>query len=94
MPYFVYILASRPRGVLYAGITNDLPRRIFEHREGHADGFTKRFQVKHLVYAESHDDVLEAIAREKRIKRWKREWKIDLIERTNPDWNDLYENIL
>lgn len=94
MPYFVYILASRPRGVLYVGITNDPARRIYQHREGLADGFTKRFQVKHLVYVESHDDVRDAIAREKRIKRWKRDWKIELVERTNPDWNDLYENIL
>lgn len=94
MPYYVYILASRPNGVLYVGITNDLARRIYEHREGLAEGFTKRFQVKRLVYIEAHDDVREAIAREKRIKRWKRSWKIELIERTNPNWDDLYERVL
>ena len=91
MAYYVYILASGQNGTLYVGVTNNLVRRIFEHKEGIADGFTKRHGVKTLVYVEMHDDIETAILREKRIKRWKRAWKLELIERDNPNWNDLYE---
>ncbi len=90
MTYYVYILASRPGGTLYVGVTNDLVRRTYEHREGQADGFTKTHGVKTLVYFEPHADIEHAIAREKRLKRWRRAWKIQLIERDNPDWRDLY----
>ena len=77
--YFVYILASRRNGTLYVGVTNDLVRRIFEHREGKVEGFTKRYEVHRLVCFERHGDIQEAIAREKRLKRWRRDWKIELI---------------
>jgi len=89
MSYFVYILASRKHGTLYVGVTNDIARRVDEHRTGIASGFTKKYRVHRLVYAETHDDVNEAIGREKAIKEWKRAWKVQLIENTNPEWEDL-----
>ena len=89
-PFFVYILASGLGGTLYVGVTNDLGRRVVEHRQGIADGFTKRHKVFTLVYFEEFGDIREAIAREKRLKHWNRAWKIRLIEERNPDWNDLY----
>jgi putative endonuclease len=94
MRYWVYIVANRPGGTLYAGVTNDLVRRTFEHREGLVDGFTKRYGVKVLVYFEQHDTAIAAIQREKNIKHWPREWKIDLIRSTNPEWRDLYDDIV
>ena len=93
MTYWVYILASRPRGTLYVGVTNDLLRRVTEHRDGLVEGFTRDYDIKMLVYFEPHDSVTEAIAREKRIKRWARAWKIDLIRSKNPDWRDLFEDL-
>ena len=93
MTYFTYIMASKRNGTLYVGVTNDLVRRIYEHRESLADGFTKKHGVKTLVYFESHDDIARAIQREKNLKRWRRAWKIDLIEKANPAWDDLYETI-
>jgi len=92
--YWVYILASRPRGTLYVGMTNDLVRRVYEHREGLADGFTKEHGVKTLVYYEQHTTAITAIQREKNIKRWSRKWKIDLIRSLNPDWRDLWDDIM
>lgn len=89
MSYFVYILASRKHGTLYVGVTNDIARRIDEHRRGIASGFTKKYRVHQLVYAETHDDANEAIGREKAIKEWKRAWKVQLIEKANPEWEDL-----
>ena len=94
MSYWVYILASHAGGTLYVGVTNDLVRRIYEHREGLAEGFTHKYGVKRLVYFEPHGSILAAIQREKNIKHWSREWKIDLIVRDNPDWRDLYEDII
>jgi putative endonuclease len=94
MQFWVYILASRPGGTLYVGVTNDLIRRIYEHREGLAEGFTRRYGVKMLVYYERHDTAVAAIQREKNIKHWSREWKIDLILSLNPDWRDLYDDIV
>jgi putative endonuclease len=91
--YYVYILASRIGGTLYIGVTNDLVRRVFEHRSKVVDGFTKKYDVWRLVYYEQFEDVEAAIHREKRLKKWKREWKIDLIEKTNPSWIDLYPTI-
>ena len=91
--YFVYIVASKRNGTLYVGMTNDLFRRIWEHREGLIDGFTKEHGVKHLVHYETYEDVNVAIHREKRLKKWKRQWKIDLIQRDNLEWNDLYEQM-
>ena len=93
MPYYVYILSNRPRGRLYVGVTNDLARRTWEHRESAVDGFTKRYNVKTLVYMEQHEDIREAIAREKKLKRWRRAWKLALIEGENPAWRDLFDEI-
>jgi putative endonuclease len=94
MSYWVYILASRPGGTLYIGITNDLIRRVYEHREGLARGFSKRYGVKMLVYYEEHATAEAAIQREKNIKHWPREWKIDLIAKMNPQWRDLWDEIV
>jgi putative endonuclease len=89
--FFVYILASRRNGTLYIGVTSDLPRRVHEHREGSIDGFTKRYGVKQLVWYEAHDTAEGAILREKRLKRWNRAWKIGLIEKDNPGWDDRWD---
>jgi putative endonuclease len=90
---WVYILASRPGGTLYVGVTKNLIRRLFEHREGFVGGFTKRYGVKMLVYYEQHNTAVAAIQREKNIKHWPREWKIDLVVSINPEWRDLYDDI-
>jgi putative endonuclease len=92
--YWVYIPASRPRGTLYVGMTRDLIKRIYQHREGLADGFTQEHRVKRLVYFEQHATAIAAIQREKNIKHWSRKWKIDLIRSMNPDWHDLWEDIV
>ena len=93
MSAFVYILASKKNGTLYVGVTNDLVRRVWEHKEGVADGFTKKHKIKRLVYFEQVDQIEMAITREKQVKSWKRLWRIRLIEKTNPNWNDLYDEI-
>ncbi|GAB4234052.1 MAG: GIY-YIG nuclease family protein [Kiloniellaceae bacterium] len=93
MQYYVYILTSAPNGTLYIGMTNDLLRRVYEHRESLIDGFTKRHGVKSLVYYEIHDSPEQAIRREKALKRWNRDWKIGLIERDNPQWSDLWDGL-
>ena len=87
---YVYILANDSNGTLYIGVTNDLIRRVFEHREEVAEGFTKKYGVKRLVHFEQFDDISTAIQREKTLKRWSRAWKIELIEKANPEWDDLY----
>ena len=94
MTYWVYILASKPGGTLYVGVTNDLIRRVYEHREGVTESFTKRYGVKTLVYFEQHATIEAALQREKNIKHWSRGWKIDLIVTSNPDWRDLYHEIV
>jgi putative endonuclease len=91
---WVYILTNRPNGTLYTGVTSDLVRRTFEHREGRVDGFAKEHGLKRLVYFERHEAILGAIAREKAIKNWPRAWKIRLIIKDNPNWDDLYDGIL
>jgi len=88
--FFVYILASRKNGTLYTGVTSNLPRRAWKHREGVTEGFTKRHSVKRLVFVEEHQTAESAIKREKAIKSWPRRWKIELVEKDNPDWFDLY----
>ena len=90
--YFVSLLANQKRGTLYVGVTNDLGRGIFEHRDGAGSQFTTRYGVHRLVYAETFEDVRDAINREKAIKEWKRAWKIELIESANPDWRDLHDD--
>ena len=91
--YYVYILASRRHGTLYTGVTNDLIRRVQEHREGMLPGFTKRYGVVRLVYFEMFGEIGDAIAREKKLKRWRRDWKIALIEENNLDWGDLWPRL-
>ena len=91
--YWFYIMASGPSGTLYAGMTNDLVRRVYEHREGLVDGFTKEYGVKRLVYFEQHATAEAAIQREKNVKHWSRKWKIELIRKSNPEWRDLYVDI-
>ncbi|HEY2228932.1 MAG TPA: GIY-YIG nuclease family protein [Xanthobacteraceae bacterium] len=94
MSFWIYISANHGGGTLYVGVTNDLVRRTYEHREGLVKGFTKRYGVKNLVYFESHGTAVAAIQREKNIKPWPREWKIDLIVLMNPEWRDLYDDII
>ncbi|WP_342360953.1 GIY-YIG nuclease family protein [Terrarubrum flagellatum] len=91
--YWVYITASARNGTLYVGVTNDLERRIFEHREGRTKGFTQRYGVTRLVWYEDYPRAIDAIQREKNIKKWPRKWKLDLIEAMNPEWRDLYEEL-
>jgi putative endonuclease len=88
--YYVYILASRKHGTLYIGVTNNLIRRVYEHRSDVVRGFSARYQVHLLVWFESYDDMTMAITREKELKKWRRDWKVNLIERSNPEWVDLY----
>jgi putative endonuclease len=90
----VYILASKKNGTLYIGVTSDLVKRIWEHKNNMVEGFTKRYSIHQLVWYELHDSMPSAIEREKRLKEWKRAWKLKLIERANPDWQDLYGTIV
>jgi len=92
--FYVYILASKRNGTLYVGVTSDLTKRIWEHKNEVADGFTKEYNIKTLVYFEIFDDAENAILREKKLKKWKRIWKLELIEKKNPRWLDLYETIV
>jgi putative endonuclease len=91
--YFVYLMASRPNGTLYVGVTSNLAGRAHEHRQELRDGFTKKYGVHLLVWFEEFADIYDAILREKRIKKWRRAWKIELIEKMNPAWSDLFEQI-
>jgi putative endonuclease len=90
----VYILASRRNGTLYVGVTSNLIKRVWEHKSDVVDGFTKRYGIHMLVWYEVHGEMLPAIAREKAIKEWKRKWKLELIEKMNPNWRDLYQDLL
>ncbi len=94
MAMCVYLLASRKQGTLYLGVTNDLVRRVSQHKQKTLPGFTNRYDVRWLVWFECYDGPIEAIEREKEIKKWRRDWKIALIEKENPDWRDLYAEIL
>jgi len=91
--YFVYIMASRPKGVLYTGVSSKLIQRIYKHKTGYFPGFSKKYKTRILVWYEVHNDIYAAIKREKQIKKWKREWKINLIENENPKWQDLYGSL-
>jgi putative endonuclease len=90
---FVYILASRKNGTLYIGVTSNLIQRVYQHRNHLVPGFTDKYKVNKLVYFEKYDEITGAISREKQLKNWQRSWKIVLIEKTNPDWDDLYDNL-
>ena len=92
--YYVYILASKRNGTLYIGVTNDLERRLYEHRNNLIEGFTNKYNVHHLVYYEDVNDIQSALQREKQLKRWTRKWKIELIEKVNPEWRDLAEDFV
>ncbi|MGH9437312.1 MAG: GIY-YIG nuclease family protein [Terriglobia bacterium] len=93
-PYYVYILSNKPNGTLYIGMTNHIARRAWEHKRSLVEGFTKRYSVHRLVYCEPFVRPRDAIQREKRLKKWNRQWKIQLIESVNPDWKDLYETVM
>lgn len=90
MPSYVYILANRKNGAIYIGVTSDLAKRVWEHKNKIFEGFTNKYNVARLVYYETYEDIEFAIQREKQVKKWKREWKIRRIEENNPEWNDLY----
>ena len=92
--YYVYIMASGKNGTLYIGVTNDLIRRVYEHKNNIIKGFTQRYKVHHLVHFEDTNEISEAIKREKQLKWWNRKWKLRLIEETNPDWRDLYDDLI
>lgn len=91
--FYIYILAEKKHGFIYIGLTSNLPKRVWEHKEGVADGHTKTHSIKRLVYYEVHDNFEAAEQREKKLKRWRRAWKDALIEENNPDWNELYHEI-
>jgi putative endonuclease len=93
MAYYVYLLASKKHGTLYRGVTNDIVRRVYEHKSKAAPGFTSRYDVGKLIWFEVYDDAVTAITREKELKKWRRDWKIRLIEEQNPSWDDLYPGI-
>ncbi len=90
---WVYIMTNEPDGTLYTGVTSNIARRAFEHREGLIDGFTRRYGLKHLVLTEFYGDIRDAIQRERNLKHWPRAWKVRLIHAVNPDWRDLYEDL-
>lgn len=92
--YYIYILASKKNGTLYIGVTSDLIKRVYEHKNDLIDGFTKKYKVHALVYYETAEDITSAITREKQLKKWNRAWKVDLIEKDNPEWIDLYFNMI
>ena len=94
MDYFVYLMASARNGTLYAGVTNNLIRRVYEHKQGLTGGFTSRYAVHHLVWFKSTPSIEAAIHREKQVKNWKRQWKVAMIEKSNPTWMDLYDTLL
>ncbi len=91
---WTYILTNKPRGVLYIGVTADLAARMMQHRAGKGSAFCRRYGLKQLVLVEEHAEMIAAIAREKALKAWKRDWKIELVEKGNPDWHDLFDGML
>ena len=91
---YVYIMSSKPNGAIYVGVTSNIVKRVWQHKTEMCDGFTKKYNVRQLVYFEIHQDISEAIIREKRIKKWRRNWKCQLIEKSNPQWRDLYNDII
>ena len=92
--FYIYIITNKRYGTLYAGVTSNLPQRAYQHRNKLVDGFSKTHGLTKLVYYESHENAESAILREKQIKNWKREWKLELIEKSNPHWHDLYESLI
>jgi putative endonuclease len=94
MIYYVYILSSKKYGVLYIGVTDNLIKRVYEHKNNLTDGFTKKYFVHNLIYFETVTDINSALTREKQLKKWNRQWKINLIEKDNPEWKDLYNDLI
>ena len=94
MQSYIYIMTNKKYGTLYIGVTSDLIKRVYEHKNSFVDGFTKKYNLKKLVYYEVFEDITEAIKREKQLKKWNRAWKIDLIEKLNPTWEDLYYSLM
>lgn len=94
MSYFVYILTNKRNGTLYTGVTNDLIRRVYEHKTNSIEGFSKKYSTHTLIYYEEFSDINTALGREKQLKKWKRLWKLKLIESLNPNWDDFYEKII
>ncbi len=92
--FFVYILASRKNGTLYIGVTSDIIKRVYEHKNNLAPGFTEKYRIHELVFYETFENIQEAIKREKQLKKWERRWKLELIEKKNPEWRDLYFDLL
>ncbi|MFA5322244.1 MAG: GIY-YIG nuclease family protein [Smithella sp.] len=92
--YYLYIVASKKNGTLYIGVTGDLVKRTYEHKQNAIDGFTKKYNVHNLVYYETYKDIEEAILREKQMKKWNRKWKVRIIEENNPEWKDLYKEVI
>ena len=92
--YFVYILASKRNGTLYVGITSDLIKRVYQHKNNEIEGFTKRYRIHELIYFEATTDIRSALEREKQLKKWNRSWKVKLIEQSNPEWKDLFLDLL
>ncbi|HUT44824.1 MAG TPA: GIY-YIG nuclease family protein [Sedimentisphaerales bacterium] len=92
--YYIYILASKKNGTLYIGVTNNLLKRVYEHKNDLMGGFTQKYHIHNLVYYEVYGDIIDAITREKGMKKWKRQWKIELFEKSNPQWRDLYSDIM
>lgn len=90
----VYLLASKRNGTLYIGVSSNLPARIWQHKNNQVEGFTQKYQVHQLVYFEMHEEITAAIQREKQLKKWRRQWKLELIEKDNPEWKDLYNDIV
>jgi len=93
MAYYVYIICNKRNGTLYTGVTSDLIKRVYEHKHKLVEGFAKQHAIDKLVWYEPHEDIHAAINREKLIKKWKREWKLELVDKSNPRWNDLYDNL-
>ncbi|MCL1143269.1 GIY-YIG nuclease family protein [Shewanella gaetbuli] len=91
---YVYILSNKPKGTLYIGVTSSLIKRVYQHKTKMSDGFTSKYNIKNLVYFEMYDDIYDAITREKLLKGWRRDWKIKLIEKNNPNWLDLYTSLI
>jgi len=92
--YYVYLITNKPYGTLYVGVTRDLVKRIYEHRGGFVESFSNQHDLGRLVWFEAHEDVKSAIEREKKIKKWRRDWKVNLVQTENPTWDDLYQSIL
>lgn len=94
MQYYIYILANRRNGTLYVGVTNNLVKRVYEHKHGLNDGFTKKYSIHMLVHYEIVKEITSAIVREKQLKKWERNWKLSLVEKNNPEWRDLYGDLV